>query len=226
MVDITDKKQTTRLATASSTLFFSHSSTYSCLVEQHHNKGDAIAVARIASIQAAKKTSDLIPLAHPSLSITSVSVQIEPFSADQKSLQTTLSCNGQRISEQDHKFGGVTVCATVKCQGKTGIEMEAITAAAMGTITLYDMLKAVDKGMVINGARVIEKQGGKSGDWYWDEQASKLSQKSTEETNLSNEQSRQRSREDTAYRPVLSEVEEWNDGLAAEFSIPRHQKNE
>lgn len=223
MVDISSKRETTRLATATATLLFSNPQTYSLLVDQQLAKGDAIAVARIAAIQAAKKTSDLIPLAHPALNITSVSVSITPFSGKEQSMSLeTTSIGGQKYTQQ-HSLGGVTVEAAVRCQGKTGIEMEAITAATLGAITLYDMLKAVDKGMVINAARVIEKRGGKSGDWTWDPQTDQLVKtRSTSNIdsardvyNIEPSNLNSSSQQDQ----TLSELDEWNAGLTGEFLI-------
>ena len=113
----------------------------------------------------------------------------------------------------DH--GGVTVRASVKCQGKTGVEMEAITAATMGVVTLYDMLKAVDKGMVIVGARVVEKRGGKSGDWVWDEGVNELVRPGV----VGEREVRGDVGEAKVQAAGISDVEQWNEGLAAEFSI-------
>ena len=103
-------------------------------------KGDALSVARVAGIMAAKRTSDLIPLCHP-LPITKVSVE---FSFEE---------------------GAIAVLATVRVAGQTGVEMEAMTAASVALLTIYDMGKALDKAMVIDAVRLLEKQGGKSGDW-------------------------------------------------------------
>jgi cyclic pyranopterin phosphate synthase len=105
-------------------------------------KGDALAVARIAGIMAAKKTSELIPLCHP-LPITKVSVDLEP----------------DRTTHQ------ILVTASVKTRGQTGVEMEALTAASTAALTVYDMMKAVDKGLTITSIQLEEKQGGKSGHW-------------------------------------------------------------
>ena len=109
-------------------------------------KGDVLAVARIAGIMAAKRTSDLIPLCHQ-LPLSRVAVD--------------LASDGE----------GVTVTATAATEGKTGVEMEALTAASVALLTIYDMAKAIDKAMVITGVRLLEKRGGKSGDWHAPEQA-------------------------------------------------------
>ena len=141
MVDVTGKEVTSRQDTAEAVITMMPE-TLSMIVEGKHKKGDVMAVARIAGIQAAKKTSDLIPLCHP-LMLTSVKVYLEP--------------------ELEHNQ--VRITATCKLAGKTGVEMEALTAASVAALTLYDMCKAVDKGMVVQQVRLLEKQGGKSGHW-------------------------------------------------------------
>ena len=144
MVDVTGKEVTSRQATAEAVITMLPE-TLSMIVEGKHKKGDVMAVARIAGIQAAKKTSDLIPLCHP-LMLTSVKVYLEP--------------------ELEHNQ--VRITSTCKLAGKTGVEMEALTAASVAALTLYDMCKAVDKGMVVQQVRLLEKQGGKSGHWTAD----------------------------------------------------------
>jgi cyclic pyranopterin phosphate synthase len=119
--------------------------TLALITDGTHKKGDVLAVARIAGIQAAKKCSDLIPLCHP-LMLSKVSVD----------LRAEVEFNRVRIE---------TMC---KLNGRTGVEMEALCAASAAALTLYDMCKAVDRGMTITGLRVIEKQGGKSGHWQVD----------------------------------------------------------
>jgi cyclic pyranopterin monophosphate synthase len=137
MVDVSAKDVTTRSATARARIFML-AETVMLLRDGLAKKGDVLATARIAGIMAAKKTSDLIPLCHP-LMISKVSV--------------------------DFKIGDnvVDVEATVKVEGKTGVEMEALTACSVACLTVYDMLKAVDRGMKITDLRVVEKSGGKSG---------------------------------------------------------------
>ncbi|HNB19870.1 MAG TPA: cyclic pyranopterin monophosphate synthase MoaC, partial [Agitococcus sp.] len=115
--------------------------TLNMIVEGKHAKGDVLAVARIAGIQAAKKTSDLIPLCHP-LMLSSVKVELEAEGTEQ-----------------------IKITATCKLTGQTGVEMEALTAASVAALTIYDMCKAVDKGMIIEQIRLLQKTGGKSGDW-------------------------------------------------------------
>lgn len=141
MVDVGEKPQTQRAATATATIFM-QPETLKMIVEGKHKKGDVMATARIAGIMAAKKTSDLIPMCHP-LMITSVKVELTP--------SIERSC--------------VEVIATCKTIGQTGIEIEAMTAASIASLTLYDMCKAVDRGMVIDQVKLLEKQGGKSGHW-------------------------------------------------------------
>ena len=116
--------------------------TLALILEGNAAKGDVIGTARLAGIMAAKKTSDLIPLCHP-LMLTKVAVEIEP----------------------DHTLPGLRVRALARLKGRTGVEMEALTAVSVTCLTIYDMAKAVDKHMEIGSIRVIEKSGGKSGDW-------------------------------------------------------------
>jgi cyclic pyranopterin monophosphate synthase len=137
MVDVSEKAITTRSATARGRVL-AEAATLALIREGAAKKGDVLATARIAGIMAAKKTSDLIPLCHP-LMIAKVSVTFE------------LSI--------DH----IDVEATVKVEGKTGVEMEALTACSVACLTIYDMLKAVDRAMKITDLRVVEKSGGKSG---------------------------------------------------------------
>lgn len=147
MVDVTEKSVTSRQAVAEAFVVMSPK-TLKKIVDGDHAKGDVLAVARIAGIQAAKKCSDLIPLCHP-LMLTKVKVEFEP-------------------QQSKNRIRIVTMC---KLAGQTGVEMEALSAASVAALTLYDMCKAVDKTMVIDGIKVVEKQGGKSGDWKFEEQA-------------------------------------------------------
>ncbi|MEP1766501.1 MAG: cyclic pyranopterin monophosphate synthase MoaC [Sulfitobacter sp.] len=139
MVDVSDKAVTSRIATAENHIKMQRE-TFDIITEGRAKKGDVLGVARLAGIMAAKKTSDLIPLCHP-LPITSVSVELTP----------------------DPDLPGVQITATVKTTGQTGVEMEALTAASVAALTVYDMSKAVDKTMEISGLRVTLKDGGKSG---------------------------------------------------------------
>ena len=141
MVDISEKKETKRVARASGKISMNEVS-YQLLVSGQSKKGDVLGIARIAAIQGSKHTSLLIPLCHP-LSLTHVSIE---FKLDE----------GQQ---------SVEVVATTETTGKTGVEMEALTAVSTGLLTIYDMLKAVDKGMQIGHIHLLEKKGGKSGDW-------------------------------------------------------------
>ncbi len=141
MVDVSAKAVTTREARAEAFITMLPE-TLEMIVEGKHKKGDVFAVARIAGIQAAKRCSDIIPLCHP-LMLSSVRVELSP----------ELENNQVRIE---------TVC---RLSGQTGVEMEALTAASAAALTLYDMCKAVDKGMVIHSVRLLEKKGGKSGHW-------------------------------------------------------------
>ncbi len=141
MVDVGSKATTVRSATAEAWIEM-QPETLQLITEGKHKKGDVLAVARIAGIQAAKKCADLIPLCHPLL-LTSIKVDLQPMPAQ----------------------SAVHVLATCGLSGQTGVEMEALTAAAVAALTLYDMCKAVDRGMVISRVRLLDKQGGKSGHW-------------------------------------------------------------
>ena len=141
MVDVGDKTPTKRKAVASSTIIMG-TDAYALLHDGSNKKGDVLAVARIAGIQAAKKCSDLIPLCHP-LMLTKVAVEFETNDVEKS----------------------VTAIATCELVGKTGVEMEALTAASVATLTIYDMCKAVDKSMVISHTQLRHKLGGKSGEW-------------------------------------------------------------
>ena len=137
MVDVSAKDVTTRIATATARII-ADAATITIVSTGTAKKGDVLATARIAGIMAAKKTADLIPLCHP-LMISKVSVEF------------TLATSH------------IDVAATVKVEGKTGVEMEALTACAIACLTIYDMLKAVDRSMKITDLRLVEKTGGKSG---------------------------------------------------------------
>ena len=141
MVDVGGKDDTERLASASGTIAMKPEN-LAMIMSGQAKKGDVLATARIAGIMAAKKTSDLIPLCHP-LALTQVTVDIA----------------------EDKALPGLAVTATAKLKGKTGVEMEALTACSVTLLTIYDMAKAVDRGMVIGDIRVTEKSGGKSGHW-------------------------------------------------------------
>lgn len=140
MVDVTEKAVTAREAIAHSRVRM-RPETLDLIQNGGHPKGDVFAVARIAGIQAAKRTHELIPLCHP-LMLTSVKVELTPEAPD-----------------------AVLIEARCKLAGQTGVEMEALTAASIAALTLYDMCKAVDKGMVIESTCLLSKQGGKSGDY-------------------------------------------------------------
>ena len=139
MVDVSDKAVTDRIAVARVEVRMLLE-TLALVTEGRAKKGDVLGVARIAGIMAAKRTSDLIPLCHP-LPITKVAVELTP----------------------DPTLPGVRIEATVKTTGQTGVEMEALTAASVAALTVYDMLKAAEKSMTIDGLRVVLKEGGKSG---------------------------------------------------------------
>ena len=148
MVDVSAKRETHRVARASGVIRM-QAATLALIASGTAKKGDVIGVARIAAIQAAKRCADLIPLCHP-LPITRVAVDFELIEASP----------------------GVRCTAQVETLGRTGVEMEALTAVQIGLLTIYDMCKAADRGMVMGEIRVLEKSGGKSGDWLSPEQPS------------------------------------------------------
>lgn len=141
MVDVGDKPDTAREATATA-LIRMRPETLALIQDGGHAKGDVLAVARIAGIQAAKRTWELIPLCHP-LMLTGVKVELTP----------------------DAALPGIRIRARCRVQGPTGVEMEALTAASVAALTIYDMCKAVDRGMVVEQVRLEEKSGGASGHW-------------------------------------------------------------
>ncbi|WIO74037.1 cyclic pyranopterin monophosphate synthase MoaC [Porticoccaceae bacterium LTM1] len=140
MVEVGDKAETQRLGVAEARVRM-QPDTLKLILEGGHKKGDVLAVARIAGIQAAKRTWELIPLCHP-IMLTSVKVEITPVGDNCLHIQ-----------------------AQCKNIGQTGVEMEALTAASVAALTIYDMCKAVDRGMSVEQVRLVEKAGGKSGDW-------------------------------------------------------------
>ncbi len=141
MVDVGDKAVTRRVAVASGRISMLPA-TFELVRGGTAKKGDVLGIARIAAIQGAKRTADLIPLCHP-IALTRVAVELA----------------------LDEGACAVACTATVECEGRTGVEMEALTAVQVGLLTVYDMLKAVDRGMTISEVRLLEKRGGKSGDW-------------------------------------------------------------
>ncbi len=141
MVDVSDKENTMREAKAGARVVM-QSKTLDLIVSGFHKKGDVLSVAKIAGIQAAKKCSELIPLCHP-LMLTKVNVELTPNSEK--------NC--------------IEITATAKLNGRTGVEMEALTAASIAALTIYDMCKAVDRFMTIDNVQLLEKKGGKSGHW-------------------------------------------------------------
>lgn len=141
MVDVSDKPDTSRAARAEGSLLM-QATTLTAIRENRMKKGDVLATARIAGVMAAKKTHDLIPLCHP-LALNDVQVEI-----------------AEREDGQ-----GLHVETLARTTGKTGVEMEALTACSVALLTLYDMAKAIDRGMVLTGIQVVQKSGGASGDW-------------------------------------------------------------
>ena len=145
MVDVGAKAETTRVARAQGHIRMAPA-TFALIKAGSAKKGDVLGIARIAAIQASKRCSDLIPLCHP-LALTRVAAEFE-------------------LDEKRHR---VTLAVTAETVGRTGVEMEALTAVSVGLLTIYDMCKAADRGMVIEDIRLLEKAGGKSGHWTSDE---------------------------------------------------------
>lgn len=139
MVDVTDKEVTSRQAIAEGVIYMNEQ-TRQAIVEGKVKKGDVLSVAQVAGIMAAKKTSDIIPMCHP-LMLTGVDISF------------------------DVKETEIVIRATVKCKGETGVEMEALTAVSVAALTIYDMCKALQKDMTIGEIKLLEKSGGKSGDY-------------------------------------------------------------
>ena len=148
MVDVGEKTETRRIAVAGGTIRMLPE-TLASIVEGSAKKGDVLGVARIAAIQGAKRTSELIPLCHP-IALTRIGVEFETSQTD-SSVQCTV---------------------TAETVGRTGVEMEALSAVAVALLTIYDMCKAVDRGMQIDSIRLLRKSGGKSGEWQADQAAS------------------------------------------------------
>ena len=146
MVDVGAKPETQRMARASGSIYM-QAQTLQLILQGDAKKGDVLGIARIAAIQGSKKTSDLIPLCHP-ISLTSVSVEFEA----------------------DEEASEIHCTVTTQSFGQTGVEMEALTATSIALLTIYDMCKAVDRGMSIGAIRLLEKAGGKSGEWIREEE--------------------------------------------------------
>jgi cyclic pyranopterin phosphate synthase len=141
MVDVTAKDETVRVAVAKGRVVM-QPETLRLLLRGEIAKGNVLTTAQVAGVQAAKKTSELIPMCHPLL-LTGIDVELEP----------------------DEASSAVEITATVRTTGKTGVEMEALTAVSVAGLTVYDMCKAVDRGMQVEAVRLVSKTGGKSGDW-------------------------------------------------------------
>lgn len=141
MVDVGDKPETHRVAIARGRVRMMPE-TLATIVEGRASKGDVLGVAQVAAIMGAKRTSDLVPMCHP-LPITAVNVALNP----------------------DESLPGIEIEARVETRGKTGVEMEALTAVSVAALTVYDMVKAIDRGMAIEEIRLVHKSGGKSGEW-------------------------------------------------------------
>jgi len=141
MVDVGDKAETHRVAIAGGRVRM-QPETLRVIVEGRASKGDVLGVAQVAAIMGAKRTHDLVPMCHP-LALTAINVSLTP----------------------DESSSSVLIEAQVETRGKTGVEMEALTAVSVAALTIYDMVKAIDRGMQIEDIRLLHKRGGKSGDW-------------------------------------------------------------
>lgn len=146
MVDVGDKDVTSRIAEAGGSIRMA-ASTLAAIVRGETPKGSVLTVAQLAGVMAAKRTADLIPLCHP-LALSSVRVTLEP----------------------DEQLPGIRSRAEVRVEGRTGVEMEALTAVSVSLLTVYDMCKALDRGMELVGIRLLRKEGGRSGSWTMDSQ--------------------------------------------------------
>lgn len=162
MTNVGSKPVTQRYARATCLVRFTNAKTYAALTGTGVDgklstlaKGDVFAAARMAGIMAAKRTPDIVPLCHPSIGIDSVSIDVVLVGGQDDSV----------ASSYIKKYGAVEIVATVTSEGRTGVEMEAMTAAMGAALTVYDMCKANDKGIVIEGVKLLEKRGGKSGLW-------------------------------------------------------------
>ena len=144
MVDVSEKAATARVAVAEGRVRMA-AATLTTILAGDAKKGDVIGAARIAGIMGAKRTAGLVPLCHP-IALTKVLIDIAP----------------------DHALPGLVVRAEARCVGPTGVEMEALTAVMVACLTIYDMAKAIDRGMCVEGVRLLEKRGGKSGEWRAD----------------------------------------------------------
>ena len=149
MVDVGHKPDTDRQAIARGRVLM-RPETLALIQEGGLPKGDVLAVAQVAGIMAAKRTHELIPLCHP-LMLTHIGVAFDPLEPDDEA-----------------SLAGIEITATVRTSGKTGVEMEALTAVAMAGLTIYDMCKAIDRAMCLDNVRLVHKQGGKSGEWVGD----------------------------------------------------------
>ena len=150
MVDVGAKDETHRVAVAEGRIEM-RSETLRLILAGEHDKGDVLGIARIAAIQAAKRTADLIPLCHP-VPLTRIEVDLE-------------AASGNGGGDVDGGGDAVRCRARAETVGRTGVEMEALTAVQVGLLTIYDMCKAADRGMTIAGVRLVEKSGGRSGHW-------------------------------------------------------------
>lgn len=181
MVSVGEKEVTSREAIACGIVVFSNKAVLQSIRAHSVKKGDVLSVARIAAIMGAKRTADIVPLCHPGLQITNVEIGLEAVEEERgitdENEDTSYespeipNVNADVLNREKAiflgrgvgKHGGVRICAKVACHGKTGVEMEALTAVTAGALTVLDMCKALDKGMRIEGVQMVYKSGGRSG---------------------------------------------------------------
>ena len=157
MVDVSDKAETKRIAVAEGSILM-RPETQAMVLEDRAKKGDVLACARVAALMGVKRTADLIPLCHP-LALTKSACEIEPIAASDAA-----TVDGWAPAREDGRVG-FRVRVTCGLTGKTGVEMEALTGASVACLTIYDMCKAVDRGMEIVDVRLLHKEGGRTGAW-------------------------------------------------------------
>ena len=177
MISVGAKAVTRRVATTIAHVTFSNDQPLPLIRTNAMRKGDVLAVARIAGVAAVKRTADLIPLCHSGLAVEGVRIHVEAVGPEGQSTtdkipnreNTSFEASLEReLARGLGKHGGVRVAITVECQGRTGVEMEALTGAMGAALTVVDMCKGVDKGLVIRDVRVVRKEGGRSGRWIVD----------------------------------------------------------
>jgi molybdenum cofactor biosynthesis protein MoaC len=162
VVDISEKARTKRVATAIGHVVFSNPLPHQLIRENTVKKGDVLAVARVAGVMAAKKTSDIIPLCHNGVGLDAIRVEVELVDTVER---VTANSEMRTLEKGIGEYGGIRIQATVECEGKTGVEMEGLTAVVGAGLTVVDMCKGVDKFLSLQGVKMVLKHGGRSGSW-------------------------------------------------------------